>query len=203
MNFTIHPYDLEQIGRNAHGRITCKIQGYWSSDPITLYIDRHGYGSSQGWRVNLSHSSGGRDPKEVESDMEAAINFADAMRELAIIGRDLILTYGDTLESFFQQEREVRRAQDEAEKAALAAKIEADPAMGESEAQQVVLTMIAGVVKIVRFYVRGSDTRSVTVSVARREKTKFYVGGATTAKKDVIALLATLSNRQDLSIRSY
>ena len=202
MNFTIHPYDLEEIGRNAHGRITCKIQGYWSSDPITLYIDRHGYGASQGWKVTMSHSSGGRDTKEVTCDMQAAMNFADAMRELAIIGRDLILTYGDTLESFNQQERTARIAQDEAEKAALAAKVEADPAMGVVAATDIVGVMAGGALKIVRFYVRGSDERSVTVSVARREKTKFYVGGATTAKKEVIALLAKLSTREDLSVRS-
>jgi hypothetical protein len=74
--------------------------------------------------------------------------------------------------------------------------------MGVVAATDIVGFMAGGALKIVRFYVRGSDERSVTVSVARREKTKFYVGGATTAKKEVIALLAKLSTREDLSVRS-
>jgi hypothetical protein len=203
MNFTILPYDLEQIGRAGHGTINCKIQGYWSSNPITLYVDRGFYGPDRGWKVTLSHSSGGRDPKEVESDMEAAINFADAMRELAIIGRDLIFTYGDTLESFFQAECEVRRAQDEAEKVALAAKVEADPAMGDLAASDIVARMAAGrLPSSMSFYKRGSDVQSVMVSVQIRHKTKFYVDGQSSAKKDVIALLAGLSARENVSVRS-
>ena len=193
---SITPYDLEEIGRNGHGRISCKIQGYWSSDPITLYIDRLGYGSTQGWKVTLSHSSGGRDPKEVASDMEAAINFAEAMRDLAIIGRDLIYIYGDTLESAYQAELVARRARDEAEKAALAAKVEADPAMGVVAATDIVGFMAGGGLPVVSFYLRGSDVQAVKVSVQIREKTKFYVNGQVSAKKAVIETLAALSARK-------
>lgn len=197
-NFTITSYDLEDIGRNGYGSINCKIKGYWSSNPITLYINREGWNATNPqWKVTMSHSSGGRDPKEVESDMEAAINFADAMRELAIIGRDLILTYGDTLESFYQQQRETRRAEFEAEKAAFAAKVEADPAMGVLVASDIVAQMAAGrMPSNVSYYKRGSDVQAVTVSVLIREKTKFYVDGKVAAKMAVIEMLAALSARQ-------
>lgn len=202
-NFTILPYDLEEIGRSGHGTINCQIKGYWSSSPITLYINRNFYGSEQGWKVTISHSSGGREPKEVESDMDAAINFADAMRAMATVGHDLMAPISILqLETFHKLEREVRRAQDEAEKAALAAKVEADPPMGELAAKQIVLQMSEGALKIVRFYLRGSDARFVTVSVSKREKTKFYVNGQSSAKLSVIATLTGLSTREDVSVRS-
>ena len=196
-NFTITPYDLEDIGRNGYGSINCKIQGYWSSNPITLYINREGWSSkTPQWNVTMSHSSGGREPKEVASDMEAAINFADAMRELAIIGRDLLLTYGDTLESFYQQQCEVYRIQREAERDALAAKVEADPAMGVLVASDIVAQMAAGrMPSDMTFYERGSDVRAVIVQVVIREKTRFFVNKQSVSKKAVIELLATLSAR--------
>lgn len=193
-NYQINPYDLEEIGRAGGGRITAKIYGYWSSDPITVYITRQGYGANTGWNVTMSHSSGGRDTKEVASDMAAAINFAGAMHELAIRGRDLISTYTDTLESFYQQEREVIKAEIEAEKAALAAKVESDPAMGVEGATVIIERMVQGGLPVVSFYRRGSE-RAVTVSVSRRKNTKFYVGGQVTAKKAVIQTLAELSTR--------
>jgi hypothetical protein len=192
-NYTIHPYDLEAIGRAGHGRISCKIQGYWSMDPITLYVDRS-WGSDQRWTVKLSHSSGGRDPKEVASDMEAALNFSDAMRDLALIGRDLLFIYGESLESFYQQRMAEYLAEQEAEKVALAAKIEADPAMGELEARQIVFQMAEGNLPVVSFFKRGSMT-AVTVSVQIREKTKFYVNSQVSARKAVVATLAELSSR--------
>ena len=195
-NFTIHPYDLEDIGRNGYGSINCKIKGYWSSNPITLYINREGWSSkTPQWNVTMSHSSGGREPKEVASDMEAAINFADAMRELAIIGRDLLLTYGDTLESFYQQQCEVYRIQREAERDALAAKVEADPAMGPEAAAAIINNMALGHQPVVSFFIRGSD-RTNTVQVIIREKTKFYLNKQPVSKKAATEALAALSMRQ-------
>ena len=194
---SITPYDLEEIGRNGYGSINCKILGYWSSNPITLYINRQGWsGAAPQWNVTMSHSSGGREPKEVESDMEAAINFADAMRELAIIGRDLLLTYGDTLESFYQQQCEVYRIQREAERDAFAAKFAADPAMGVQHATDIVEHMAARrMPSDMTFYERGSDVRAVIVQVVIREKTRFFVNKQSVSKKAVIELLATLSAR--------
>ena len=192
---SITPYDLEEIGRNGYGRISCKIQGYWSHDPITLYIDRRGYGSDQGWKVTLSHSSGGRDPKEVESDMEAAINFAEAMRDLAIIGRDLIFTYGDTLEFAYQVGVADRKRQQEAEKAAEVARVEADPAMGPEAAAAIINNMALGHQPVVSYYKRGSE-RADTVQVYIREKTKFYLNKQSVSKKAATEALAALSMRQ-------
>ena len=192
---SITPYDLEEIGRNGYGRISCKIQGYWSSDPITLYIDRRGYGSDQGWKVTLTHSSGGRDSKEVASDMEAAINFAEAMRDLAIIGRDLIFTYGDTLEFAYQVGVADRKRQMEAMKAAEAARVEADPAMGMEAAAAIINNMALGHQPVVSFFIRGSE-RTNTVQVIIREKTKFYLNKQPVSKKAATEALAALSMRQ-------
>lgn len=202
-NFTITPYDLERIGQTGHGTINCKIKGFWSSNPITLYVDRGFYGPDRGWKVTMSHSSGGRDPKEVESDMDAAINFADAMRAMAIIGRELISTQGDALEIFYQQRMAEVAIEAAAEKAALAAKIEADPAMGDLTASDIVAQMATGrLPSNMSFYKRGSDVQAVTVSVQIRHKTKFYVDGRSSAKKSVIATLTGLSARENVSVRS-
>ena len=191
---TITPYDLEQIGKNGSGRIGCKINGFWSHDPITLYVDRL-RGIAPTWKVTISHSSGGRDTDEVANDLEAAINFADAMRDLAIIGRDLVYTYGDTLESCYQIGLAERKAESDFEKAVQEAKVKADPAMGEEEATRIVRLMAGGAIKILSYYRRASN-HVVSVSVESREKIKFYVNGKSTAKAEVIRVLSELSARR-------
>ena len=193
---SIHPYDLEDIGRNGYGSINCKIKGYWSSNPITLYINREGWNATNPqWKVTMSHSSGGRDPKEVESDMEAAINFAEAMRDLAIIGRDLILTYGDTLEFAYQVGVADRKREWDAERDALAARLEADPAMGQEAAAALIDMMAHGHLPVVSYYKRASE-RADTIQVIIREKTRFFINKQPVSKKAATEALAELSMRR-------
>lgn len=196
-NFTITPYSLEDIGAHGQGTIYASVKGYWSTQSISLYVSRRGYGlESTEWAVSMSHGSGGRDPNGIVSDMEAAINFADAMRELALIGRDLVPTYGDTLESCYQAEKVRRAAEYAAELAAEAAKVEADPAMGHGAAASIVQKMVDDHLnRYISYYMRGS-VKVVRVSVQHRDKTKFYVNGQVTAKKAVIEKLAGLSCRE-------
>lgn len=198
MSYTINPYSIEEIGRAGYGRITCKIHGFWSSDPITLYIDRRNYGNDKGWHLKMSHSSGGREPNEVACDMQASINFAAAMTQIANIGKSLLSLHGEALEKFYEDERARLKAEFEAENAALQAKVDADPAIGRTRATGIVAEMIATLTNIHmterKFYRRGFD--AITwVRVEKFKHTRFKMNGLAISKKELIEEIAKLSRR--------
>ena len=189
--YKIAEYDLEAIGRNGAGSIRCKVEGFWSSDQITIYINRN-FGSD--WKFTLSNSSGGRDSGEIENDMIAYKNYAAAMTAMCDLGLDLQSErVMHDLEFSYQLEREARRAEREAEKAAEQAKIDADTPMGEVKAAVLVEEMaLTGA--YAHAYARGTEYPYL-VECVRREKTKYYFGGSIIAKKALIAKLATMSAR--------
>ena len=192
--YTIQPYDINEIGRSGYGRITAKIQGFWSSDPITLYVERRTYGDDKGWRVTLSHSSGGRDPKEVASDVEAARNFAGAMIALADIGETFIADHGVALEAAYEAERARSLALAEAEKAAKVAAIEADPAIGLAVAAGIVAEMAAASANtyaVTRVFRKRGSTVTSNVVARCNYKTRFAVNGHTVSKKEAIEYIAS------------
>ena len=199
MNYTINEYSLEQIGRSGHGRITAKIKGYWSNDPITLYVDRKGWkpGDAQ-WTLTMSHSSGGREPNEVACDMQASMNFAEAMTQLATIGKCMLSLHGEALEKFYQDERAKLKAEFDAENAALQAKVDADVAIGEAAAAGIVAEMIVTATTNNRaarqFYARGMSN-VIRVYAEKWSHTRFKMHGIPMSKKDVIAEIAKLSTR--------
>ena len=193
MSHTVQPYDINEIGRDGHGRITAKIQGYWSSDPITLYFDRRTYGDDQGWRVTMSHSSGGRDTKEVASDMEASRNFAGAMVALADLGETLIAEHSQVMEAAYETERARQKAKYEAEKAAKAAAVEADPAIGLAIATGIVAEMAvdaASTYAVTRIFRKRGSTSISKVMARCNNKTRFTVNGCTVSKKEAIETIA-------------
>lgn len=192
--FTIAEYDLETIGRSGLGSIRCKIEGFWSSDQITLYIDRR---FDKNWKFTLSNSSGGRDANEVESDMVAYKNYAAAMTAMCDLGLELQSEQSiHNLEFSYQMEREARRKEREAEQAAEQARIEADTPLGEVGAAMLVEEMsLTGAYS--HAYRRGDD-RPYLVECVRREKTKYYFGGSIMAKKALIAKLAEYSARSGI-----
>ena len=198
--FTINPYDLQEIGQAGHGRVTVKIKGYWSHDPITLYINRHFGTKAKPWTLTLSHSSGGRDPKEVENDMDAAINFAAAMTAVAQIGKEITEFHIGAMEEAYQIKVAEYRAASEAARTERAARIDADQPYGISRARGIIESMYNGHLDPeLHAFVRGSDTDLVHLTVANsRDGTKklFYVHGVRTSKEHAIALLAACSARQ-------
>jgi len=194
-------FSIEEIGRSGHGRITAKILGFWSSDSITLYIERQVSwnrdtlkSSEAKWVASMTHSSGGRDPKEVQCDLEAEMNFSTAMRALVSIGRDIINLHSETLEKEFQAERARFRAIEEERKAKKAAEIAADPAMGFYPAERKI-DILARTGTGFAYHKRGSDS-VMTFSVQRREKTRFYVNNMAVSRKGAIMELSMLSARQ-------
>jgi len=194
-------FSIEEIGRNGRGQITAKILGFWSSDSITLYIDREVSwnkstfeASDAKWIAKMSHSSGGRDRKEVQCDLEAEMNFSTAMRALVSVGRDIINLHSETLEKEFQAERARCREIEEERKAKKAAELAADPEMGFYPAERKI-DILARTGTGFSYYKRASDS-VMTFSVQRREKTRFYVNNMPVSRKAAVEELSKLSARK-------
>ena len=200
--FEINPYSLLDIGSNGYGSISARIDGYWSSDPITLYISRE-YRLTQaegGWKITLSHSSGGREPKQVKDDMDAAINFAAAMTALANLGKEIRDQYTPALEAAYQVRMTELRQLEKNERAARAAKIEADKPYGMSRATGIIESMNNGHLEPHLFaYERGSDENKNLFEIRISqcgEKRLVYVDGYRRSKEKAISMLATCSARE-------
>lgn len=199
-SYTIKPFSVDQIGAHGGGSISCKILGFWSSDPITLYIDRRGYFPSDAgkplWYIKLSHSSGGREPKEVECDMDAAINFADAMRAMAKLGKEILELYGTALEAAYQKRAAEDKAKFEAERAELNAKFEADTPIGIRAAGKIIEEMVEIAEEaghcVREFHKRGSK-QVVSFRVQHNNKVVFYVNGQRDAKMRCAILISEMS----------
>ena len=182
--------DVAKIGNSGYGRVTGKIHGYWSHDSITLYIQRDTFGSKK-WRVTLSHSTGGRDTKEVASDLDAEINFGQALIAMAQFGKEVEQRF-EELESFYQARLEADRIARKAAEEATRAKIEADTPLGIRAAEVMIALALCG--KVINVYKRG-DTDPEPLTARMRAKTSFYFCGMRMAKKKVLDILANSSNR--------
>ena len=184
--------DFNEIGRDGYGTVRCKVLGYWSSDSITMYVRRE---FDKQWCVTLSHSSGGRDTKEVASHLNAEINFARALIAMAEFGKTVEAHFGE-LEAAYEARRVELNREWEAERAAKQAKIDADEALGFMEAERLIALMAQG--KPVKVYARGQD-RAIPASCSIRGNTSYYYAGNRTAKKEMIELLAKASNRTSIA----
>lgn len=191
--YKIAEYDLVNIGRNGMGSVRCKVTGFWSGDSITLYINRRFSTKAEAnWDISVSNSSGGRDTKEVESDLVAYKNYAAALSAMCDLGTVLQMNT-DKMEAAYQVRCEEDRIEREAQKAAEQALFDADVPMGEVRAAILVEEMaLTGAYAHV--YARGMDYPYL-IECVRREKTKYYFGGSIMAKKALVAKLATMSAR--------
>lgn len=195
-NFTFdNTIDAAKIGSNGRHTVRCKVVGFWT-DVITMYVDRD-Y-STNGWKINLSHSSGGRDTKEVESDIEAEINFANAIIAIAQFGKE-IEQHFEEFETFYQAAMIKNRAEWEAEKKAKQELIDSDATMSEADAVSLIDAMTEA--KEIRAVVRGSDSFKTVTCVVGGNKT-FYVSGKRMSKKDIIALLTASSHKSVICDRA-
>ena len=199
--FEINPYNLLDIGSNGYGSISARIDGYWSSDPITLYISREFRRAVEdGWKITLSHSSGGREPKQVKDDMDAAINFAAAMTALANLGKEIRDQYTPALEAAYQVRMTELRQLEEKARAARAAKIEADKPYGMSRATGIIESMNKGHLEPHLFaYERGSNENKNLFEIRISqcgEKRLVYVDGYRRSKEKAISMLAACSARE-------
>ena len=190
-NFEIAPFNLADIGYNGYGAIRTKVRGYWSQDVITLYVERQ-FGSKE-WDIRLSHSSGGRDPKVVECDMEAEMNFAEAIKAVAEIGLDIKYNQIALLEENYQRRIQDDKEKMAAEKAALDAAFAADKAIGIALARYKLDTL--GDYDTLKVFVRGTD-KVRQFSVSHRIKKTFTLQGMRISKQEAIEELAKCSTRE-------
>ena len=134
--FVIAPYSIADLGKNGGGSIEVKVQGFWSS-VATLYVRRKvAYDfepetaiETVTWACEPSHSSGGRDPKELADDLEAEDNFAQALSALVVLGRHIRIQ-ADVLERHYVSECAVRAAELSAKKQAKLVRYAADTPLG-------------------------------------------------------------------------
>jgi C-terminal processing protease CtpA/Prc len=181
---------------NGYSTIKFKVHGYWSDDPITIYLSQDFFSTKAAVDLTIRHSSGGRDTNEVECDAEAAKNFG-----LAMIRAGEILKYiqsNEELVPMIEKKREEQRIACEEAKKRKQDKIEADAPMGMEAAKVVVDKMIrmlpkqpGSSVEYV-YYNRGDDfPYTVKLTRGRSNGTFNFHGG----RKGVTEMLAEKSHR--------
>lgn len=195
MNYQISDTTIEQLGSQRRSSVSCKVKGYWSSDSITLYVNRS-Y-SSADWEISVSHSSGGRDKKEVASDVEASRYFAEAMVAMCDVA-DHILSQKDRLEAAYQAQLAEYRAEIEKERAEREAMIAADEELGETRAKEIVDQMVTNGNCVVEVFKRG-EARAIRYEVKTYNNTMFYNNyDRRVSKAEVIAVLSSASVRSKI-----
>ena len=168
-----------------------RVKGYWS-DVISLRLQRDWFGEEQKWKMSMSHSSGGRDTKEVVCDLEAEENFAKAIAEMAAYGRQFLAQNRDVIEAAFQAQRAEEKAKREAERLAEEKKIADDVTLDKGEVLRIMIALNTG--SYVKMFRRGSD-RPTQITMTERGNKRYYIGGEPVAKNKVIETLEKASHR--------
>ena len=198
-NFTINTEYLESSIRTGHARATVKVKGYWSSDSITLYVRRDWSGMKDGgsnWSVEISHSSGGRDTKEVACDLEAETYYGEALIGLAQYGRELQERFPEFEEKYQAYTKELREEQELKAKIAAeekAARLAVDSAIGKNAAA--VLDMLTYVKResYLGLVALGEDKVTSRASFNQGMRMGFRLNGRTISRKKLIEVIASCS----------
>ena len=200
---------IEDIGRQHGATINVYVHGFWS-DVITIYVRRDWRWSKDEsiehqWKIEVTHSSGGRDTDMVADDVLAHEYFAMGVMAACLEARR-IRSHFTELERFALLADEKAQIEREAEKAAEQAAIDADPAMGEEKAAALLAEAAAKTTR------RDEITIVARHRGASRQVTKFYVkqgrdgvnrffkGGAMAKRIDIIAALATYAADSYISV---
>ena len=160
MNYTIY-LNGRDLDASIHTgfSFSVKIRGYWSSESIKVYVRRNMFVDETcetRYTISMSHSSGGRDPKEVFDDVEAEQYFGEALIVVAKFVREEIQPRFPMWERMYQEERAAERAEIEAAKKKQQAKVDADTEVGEKEAKVCAYMLRGGVISEVVLFERGN-----------------------------------------------
>jgi len=199
---------ITQIENNGHARITFKVDGYWSSEQITVSISKRW---SEDWCIQESHSSGGECSKWEGTNSQRTLNFASAMMEAADRMKS-IARMTDTLDTALKTYKaKVRKMEEERQAAfekARQARIEADrkdreenPSMGIDVAvaiadrlKKIVSKSDSGYSSIEVMHrapgARGHFNANAGASKYRTQ-TRYEINGQSYSRKNFIELLAT------------
>lgn len=209
-NYIISELDLEQVGRTGHGMLEAKVRGFWSSDVITVRINRNiSLADEGGWTFSTSHSSGGRDLKAVADDLEAELCFSQAIAAIVEHASRIREFYTDTLEHFWNKQRAEQQADRERKAAAAAAAVAADMPLGVEGAQRLFDEMLSivnknaaeDVLKIgqhsctAHLFDRGSWSHNVLEARSTFGGIRWNIDGDPIAKRALLEKLANMSHR--------
>lgn len=215
----VQPFDIDQIGYHSSASIGVEVHGYWS-DVITVYVRRECDWTKDpeertpNWKIEITHSSGGRDTAEVADDVLANDYFAAGLMTASQIARN-IRHEAARLEANYQRARVDAKAEAEAEAAAKAAAAAADPAMGEEQAKAMVEKLAAAARYAVSdrayrcgywdahivVFARGSEhpTRRITARKGRDNTVRFYDSGSLISRAQAKVALTGQSIRSHLN----
>ena len=200
-------FDPERLMGN-YFTISYKPVGYWTNT-ISITGQCRMFGDQSGkWNISVSNSSGGVNTHETsEGYLSATRNFIAALIDAANVVETL-LTMQDELSAISLHFRtELLRQREEAE-AAQKVKVDADPALGEKRAKQMLKDLVdvvrvstSGVKYRLVISARGTD-RTTTILCAKTSggSIAFYLGRVANAscrwsRTEVLDALATSSTR--------
>jgi hypothetical protein len=182
--------------------VSVKVKGFWS-DVIRLYIRPVGFGDEK-WSCEISVSSGGRDTKEVESDVEAYSYFADAVKEITEVAAAIDLDKLGKMHAEFRAKKEAEYA---AARDAEQAAIDADVEVGAKQAAAAVNAVKEAVQKggsaAMTIYSRGSNPRKTPIAIEKTDRgVCFKIGGRVVGRARVIEIVAA-SSKEKLDIQLF
>jgi hypothetical protein len=195
MSYTIQEFDINTVAETGWASIATKVDGYWSRDSITLYLQRNARYSHDmvraDWKISISHSSGGRDTKGGIGEIDAAINFGNAMIGVAELARDIEANHIDKLEASYVAYRAEQVREEAEKKSAAEAELAADPAVGDIMAKTLISALTINHRPILTFP-RGKTERQQSFMI-RGQKATIYLNGNRVSKADATRLLANMS----------
>lgn len=203
--FTITSEDvLQQVVQYGRAYIKYKVDGYWSNDIITVYIDRRW--NNENWKIYDSHSAGGTDDKFDGPEWERTRNFAHAMFDAAdkiqfwsentALLDEAEAKYKVAMEAHYQEQARLKEAARlAAEEADRLDRIE-NPSMGVEAATQIAAELKQLVADPDRRYAwrevyRRDNKLKVTAEVENSNgKTRFYLNTVAMSKAHFIKTLS-------------
>ena len=199
---------LTQIEENGSARITYKVDGFWSSEQLTVYIDRR-WGNE--WRITYSNSTGGRDTDCGLTDSEACFNFGSAMFDASekmdywtneVEKLDCALAkYNTAIKAKWDEEKKLREEKRKAEAIAQAEKeaVDAPYILDVEDATRLVEKMANNTGVCSYFRRPGEEIRNFFYDAMRAECTttwkgrkSYYLNDRRISKNKLIAKLSRM-----------
>jgi hypothetical protein len=194
------PLDFDERIAQGSATVSIQVHGYWSRDPITVYINReHFYDDSEPkWVFKVSHSSGGRDTDKLPSHIEAARNFGNALVAASEFAESMSLKI-DEFETMYQYQMNSWKEEQVKERLAKEARIEQDNPLGVHKAKELINELINNRATLpggfIKGMVRGEPHMRYTFTVKSYGNVVLYYSGSPVSKKEAIDQLSLLSNR--------
>ncbi len=190
---------IDSMARQGYICVPFRVFGYWSHDPITLYVQRKWFGKEGTWEAALSHSSGGRDTDQVENDLDAATNFGVAMIIAAGEGKRLAVNV-TRYEKLYAEQLAIEREAEAAKQRDVEAQIASDGILGEVLAKRLMTSIKnnAGWMYAPRFvttYKRGFEQPLQQVSFRKTSRMTWYINNHMKSEADVLKFLTESSHR--------